>query len=218
MKATRQHFGIIPDGGRRWSKREMRSLTDAYCECVSRIVKLAEMARLAGYDEVSVYCLSAANLERSEEEVAAVFDIMRAALHRFEPLVKPDRFQALRVIGETQRLPSDLRQRLQRLEEISTEPAGSRLNLLFAYDPWAELQRAHRRAGERPLQYSDFDVESPLHVVFRSGSGVLLSGFLPFQSQYAHLIVSERLFNDFSDDDFRAVLEGADRLDHLTGC
>ena len=217
MNATHRHFGIIPDGARRWSKREGRSLKDAYCECVARIVKLAEMALLAGYDEVSVYCLSAANLQRSAQEVAAVFDTMRAALHLLEPLVQADRFQALRVIGETECLPADLQQRLLRLEERSTSPAGPRLNLLFAYDAWAELQRAHQRAGERPLQCADFDVQSPLQVVFRSASGVLLSGFLPFQSQYAHLLVSEQLFNDLSDDDLRAVLQRAERLDHWMG-
>ena len=217
MSTGHKHFGIIPDGGRRWSKREGRSLAEGYSYCVSRILQLADMAYHAGYQEVSVYCLSLANLDRPAAEVSAVLDTMRTSLHLFEGLLGGDIFQRIRVVGETDRLPLDVRRRLERLEALSGDPAGATINLLVAYDAAAELQRAHQRAHGEQLGLSHFDVTAPVQVIFRSAKGVLLSGFLPFQSQYAHLVVSDKLFNDLSDDDLHAVFADAVQLDHFIG-
>jgi undecaprenyl diphosphate synthase len=217
MSATHKHFGIIPDGARRWSTREGQGLAEGYCYCVSRILELADMAYHAGYQEVSIYCLSLANLERSASEVRAVFDTMRTSLHLFEALIGGDTFQRIRVVGETDRLPGDVRERLERLEALGCDSAVPTINLLIAYDAATELERAHQRAYGEQLALSHFDVTTPVQVIFRSGKGVLLSGFLPFQSQYAHLVVSDKLFNDLTEDDMREVFEESEQLDHWFG-
>ena len=217
MSATHKHFGIIPDGARRWSTREGQGLAEGYGYCVSRILELADMAYHAGYHEVSIYCLSLANLERPAQEVSAVFDTMRTSLHLFEALIGGDTFQRIRVVGETDRLPEDVRERLERLEALSGDPAVPTINLLIAYDAAAELQRAHQRAHGEHLGLAHFDVTTPIQVIFRSAKGVLLSGFLPFQSQYAHLVVSDKLFNDLTEGDMQEVFEGAEQLDHWFG-
>ena len=63
---------------------------------------------------------------------------------------------------------------------------------------------------------SHFDLPTPLQVIFAQ-RGTLLSGFLPFQSQYAHLVVSDKLFNDLSADDMRAAFGASAELDHWYG-
>ncbi len=217
MSETHKHFGIIPDGARRWSRREGQSPAEGYYYCVSRILELADMAYHAGYQEVSIYCLSLDNLERPAHEVRAVFDTMRMSLHLFEGLIGGDTFKRIRVVGETDQLPEDVRERLERLEALSVDTSVSTINLLIAYDAATELQRAHQRAHGDQLGLAHFDVTTPIQVIFRSAKGVLLSGFLPFQSQYAQLIVSDKLFNDLTEGDMREVFEDAEQLDHWFG-
>ena len=189
MSTEHRHFGIIPDGGRRWAKREGRSLIDAYSCSVSRILELAHMAYDAAYDEVSVYCLSLANLDRPKAEVDAVLETLRACLHQVEDFAAGDTFQYVRVIGELERLPGDLQ---QRFAEMSRDRSGPALNLLVAYDARLELHRAQQRAGSTPVELHHFDVQTPLQVIFRSAQGNLLSGFLPFQSPTAVLTAAAR--------------------------
>jgi undecaprenyl diphosphate synthase len=212
-----KHFGIIPDGGRRWSQREGKPLQEGYAYCVTRILQLAEMAYHSGYQEVSIYCLSLANLERAAHEVNAVLDTMRSSLHLFESLIGGATFQRVRVIGELDCLPDDVRQRLERLNSLASEQAGPTINLLIAYDAAAELQRAHQRAHGQQIDLSHMDVKTPIQLIFRSAKGVLLSGFLPFQSQYAHLVVSDKLFNDLTQDDMLELFKNAEQLDYWFG-
>lgn len=214
MNTQHGHFGIIPDGGRRWARREGKSLMEAYSTSVPRILELATMAYHCGFNEVSVYCLSLSNLERPQAEVEAVFDTFRGCLHLVEDFIGGNTFKNVRVVGEIDRLPKDLQERMSALKRDSIGPV---LNLLVAYDSWAELRRAQQRAVGAPVELQHFDVKTPLQVIFRTAEGTLLSGFLPFQSQYAHLIVSDRLFNDLSIEDMRRALEASDHLDHWFG-
>ena len=178
MSAQHRHFGIIPDGGRRWAKREGRSLVEAYSSSVARILELARMAYQAGYHEVSVYCLSLANLDRPAAEVDAVFDTMRACLHQVEAFAAGDSNVDIRAIGETERLPEDLQQRFAAMSRSSGGPA---LNLLVAYDSGLELQRAQQRAGNTPIDLSHFDLPTPLQVIFRSRGVPCSADSFPFK-------------------------------------
>jgi len=209
------HLGIIPDGGRRWARRQGVSLREAYETTFEKLGSAIELAFAAQFDELSIYLLSKGNLARPADDLDALY----AALPRLDQILT-DALNAgvcrgVHVAGRPEQLPiAGVFSRCTNL--VPDRPLGPSLNLLLAYDAIDELNAAFRTGG--PDTWRDFLwVRSPLDAVIRTGGAPLFSGFLPLQSQYAHLLVVEELFNDVDDRALEALIVRARSVEHRFG-
>ena len=81
------------------------------------------------------------------------------------------------------------------LEATMTGP-DFRINLLAAYDAEDELRSAYRRAQAQECDINDAFEIGRVDMVIRTTAEPLLSGFLPYQSQYAQLLFLDTPLND----------------------
>ncbi len=222
MTRAPRHVGIIPDGTRRWSRRHEVPLAEGYLRAMGNLAHLVDALYARGVAIVSVYLLSRRNLARPAEELDAVFRAERHLCEHLLPPVLEDHGVRVSAVGDPSLVPRGFRRALSRLtgpgagDGAPPRPASGRtLNLLVAYDAWEELRspRTARGADGRPV----LGVREDVDLVIRTGGGTLLSGFLPLQSQYAHLHTFDRLFNDLTPADLAAALAAFARHERLQG-
>lgn len=193
------HVGLIPDGLRRWANAHGASLADAYLRGAEKVAELLLALQRNDVQTVSVYNLSRANLARPDDQLEAVY----AASTHFLTTLVPDNFDpaacSLRLYGDRNLLPSQFIAAAEKAESTMTGD-GFRINLLAAYDAGDELHAAYSRAQREHCDISDaFDI-GEVDLVIRTTPEPLLSGFLPFQSQYAQLLFLTTPLNDLDGD------------------
>jgi undecaprenyl diphosphate synthase len=204
MSAVPRHVGVIPDGTRRWSRNRGVPLTEGYPQAMENLARVVDVLYSAGVSVLSLYLLSLRNLTRPRAELRAVFEAETYFCTRLLPPVLARHGARVSAVGELSRIPPDYRRALRALDDPAVD-TDRRLYLLVAYDAWEELRAASVHAAPQELP-GRLGVREDVDLVLRTGGGNLLSGFLPLQSQYAHIHTVETLFNDLTPSDVRSAL------------
>lgn len=216
MSGAPAHVGLIPDGLRRWAAADGASLHQAYQRGAEKVTELLLALQRNGVQTVSVYNLSRANLARPDDQLEAIY---AASLYFLSTLV-PDNFDAavcsFALHGDRSLLPDKYVAAARGLESTMTGDEF-RINLLAAYDARDELRAACLRAQRDHSDIADaFDI-GEVDLVIRTTPEPLLSGFLPFQTQYAQLLFLTTPLNDLDARDIDQAIAGYRRLPQLRG-
>jgi undecaprenyl diphosphate synthase len=191
-------------------------LSAAYLRGAEKVVEILLALQRNDVRTVSVYNLSRANLGRRDDELDAVYS---ASLHFLTTLI-PQHFDgsacSVRLHGDRTALPAEYVEAADRLEATMTGEEF-RINVLAAYDAADELRAAHRRAEREGCDISAAFEIGEVDLVIRTTPEPLLSGFLPFQSQYAQLIFLTTPLNDLSGSRIDDIVADYRRLPRLRG-
>ncbi len=203
-----RHVAIIMDGNGRWAKSHLLPRSLGHKKGMERMIGLMEHAFEIGVDYITVYALSTENLKRPKEEVEGLFRLIK---ERFMECVRRvcDKGVRLRVLGDLNLLPEDVRAVLLDAEKQTAQYEGKGIQMALGYGARDEIVNAVNRAialGEKVDEESfarllyTADVPDP-DLVIRTGKEVRLSNFLLYQSAYAELYFSDKMFPEFSDKD-----------------
>jgi undecaprenyl diphosphate synthase len=217
------HVGVIMDGNGRWAERRGKPRRFGHRAGAAAVRRTVETAPRLGVETLTLYAFSCDNWSRPAPEVEALMSL-------FEDYLGRERKRALReglrvsVIGRRDRLRPSLLDAIAATEAITA--GGRTLHLRLAVDysgREAILAAAARQPWGKPLDRRAFErslheaVHSPLEVpeldlVIRTGGEKRLSDFLLWESAYAELYFTDRLWPDFSVDDLeQAVADFARR-------
>lgn len=205
------HLGIIPDGNRRFcaeSGIKQSELTGVLTEIakgfLTDIIALwsgaadpalaAELAPLADVERVTVFLLSANNVDKrsdmSKEIALKMIDLLVSGVGGTDSLsILIGKALAcfggevsVSVVGDRSLLPLDVEHKLTQMQR---ECKGARyfLTLAVGYDGDKDLDGNLSR-----------DDVPPMDAVFRSGREKRLSGFFPRQTMHSELIFSDKLW------------------------
>lgn len=181
---------------------------------LSRMIALMERAYDLGVEYVTVYALSTENLNRPQEELEGLYNLIRT---RFIDGMRRicDKGIRLRVIGEIGLLPEDVQEIVRKAEADTACYQGRGVNVALAYGSRAEIVRAANEAiaaGEALTEESlskrlyTADIPDP-DLIIRTGKEKRLSNFLLYQGAYAELYFSDKMFPEFSDEDLETAFE-----------
>jgi undecaprenyl diphosphate synthase len=206
------HVGILMDGNGRWGERRNLGRSAGHRAGVEAIRRVVEAAIGQRVGTLTLYGFSSDNWGRPRAEVDAIFALMRSFVD-----AEIERFIAtgirLSVIGRRDRLPDGLAEAFARAEALSA--AGSTLHLRIAVDYSGRdaILAAARRAGGREQSREEFsilvagdDSLPPVDLIIRAGGERRLSDFLLWESAYAELWFTDRLWPDFGGDDLAEAL------------
>ena len=217
------HVGVIMDGNGRWAERRGLPRRFGHRAGAAAVRRAVENAPRLGIGTLTLYAFSCDNWQRPAPEVDALMTL-------FEDYLGRERKRALReglrvsVIGRRDRLRPSLLDAIAATE--ATTAGGRTLHLRLAVDysgREAILAAASRQAWGKPLDRHAFErslqeaIHSPLEVpeldlVIRTGGEKRLSDFLLWESAYAELYFTDRLWPDFSVEDLeQAVADFARR-------
>ncbi len=211
---------IIMDGNGRWARA--RGLTriqghDAGAKIVRSIV--TEAARL-GLEVLTMFSFSIENWRRPADEVNALMHLYAEYLVRERPTVMAHNVR-LRHLGRREGLPANVLKELDESVSVSAGNTGMVLCLALNYGARTEITDAVRHlaaqaaAGKLAPEAVDeavisaaldtADLADP-DLVIRTSGELRLSNFLLWQVSYAEFYVTDVLWPDFTEEEFRKAL------------
>jgi undecaprenyl diphosphate synthase len=220
--STSIHVAVIMDGNGRWAVRRGLPRSAGHHAGADAIRRVVETAPELGIGTLSLFAFSSDNWARPAEEV----QILMALFGRFlrdeaGPLRAHD--VRLSVIGRRDRLPPEVVAAIAAAEALTAR--GARLHLRVAIDyssRYAILEAA--RLGRRDDATRErfavrlgeiHGVPAPdVDLLIRTGGEQRLSDFLLWESAYAELFFTARMWPDFRGDDLAAAVaefRGRDR-------
>ena len=201
-----RHVAIIMDGNGRWAEARGLSRVAGHREGSESVRAVTREARSLGVEALTLYAFSAQNWARPSEEVAALMQLLAEFLDSERAEIMDNAIR-LGAIGELERLPSFVRERLDRLARESAQNRGMALTLALSYDARQEIVQAARRAVEeapgRALSPDDLEARlwtaglPPLDLLVRTSGERRISNFLLWQCAYAELAFCDVLWPDF---------------------
>jgi len=218
------HVGIIMDGNGRWATRRRLPRLCGHEAGVEAVRRVVEAAPKQGIGTLTLYAFSSDNWRRPKAEVSALMGLLRSYLaEEIECLVRNG--VRLTVIGRRDRLPDGLSAGIVRAEAATA--CGDLLHVRVAIDYSARdaiLSAAARvteaadltRAGFSRLVTGEAGLRD-VDLIIRTSGEKRLSDFLLWESAYAELHFTERMWPDFEADDLAAALASFNRRERRFG-
>jgi undecaprenyl diphosphate synthase len=218
------HVGIIMDGNGRWATRRNLSRLRGHEAGVEAIRRVMEAAPRQGIATLTLYAFSSDNWRRPKAEVAALMALLRLYLaDETASLVRNG--VRLTVIGRRDRLPEGLAAAIGRAEAATA--GGTALHLRIAIDYSARdaiLRAAAQLAGTGDLTRESFarlvtgePALRDVDLIIRTSGEKRLSDFLLWESAYAELHFTERMWPDFGAEDLAEALRSFHRRERRFG-
>jgi undecaprenyl diphosphate synthase len=205
------HVAIIMDGNGRWAKGRGLPRIAGHREGIRSVRDAVTLSREVGIRVLTMYAFSAENWGRPEFEVNTLMTFLEEYLRReLKTLMENDiRF---RTIGQTSRLPSSVRQWIDRVEQETAANRSMTLNIALSYGGRTEILDAVRGIAldvqEGRIAVDDLD-ESLFRrylytaalpdpdLMIRTSGEARISNFLLYQMAYTELYFTKTLWPDF---------------------
>jgi undecaprenyl diphosphate synthase len=222
--SSKLHVGIIMDGNGRWATRRRLPRLRGHEAGVEAVRRVVEAAPKQGIGTLTLYAFSSDNWRRPKAEVAALMGLLRFYLgDETESLVRNG--VRLTAIGRRDRLPHGLSAGIERAETATA--GGDVLHLRVAIDYSARdaiLNAAARvtelgdltRAGFSRLVTGEAGLRD-VDLIIRTSGEKRLSDFLLWESAYAELHFTERMWPDFEAEDLAEALASFGRRERRFG-
>lgn len=215
-----QHIAIIMDGNGRWAQQRGMERSQGHQAGAANVRKLVENALKLGVKYLTLYTFSTENWNRPIAEVAALMTLLFESVEE-EIFVKNN--VAFRIIGDLDKLPENVRQRLDACVERTAGNDTMTLVLALSYSSKWEITEAVRSIASKvkngelsPEAIDEKMISGELATNFmpdpdlliRTGKEQRLSNFLLWQAAYSEFYFTEVLWPDFDKEElYKAVYE-----------
>lgn len=210
-----RHVGIIMDGNGRWAEARGKPRTEGHLEGVKAAKRVVAAASEAGLAFLSLYAFSTENWTRAQEEVSYLMKLIGLYLKKEYDFYRKNRIRILHS-GDLERLPREIAREIDDVTRDTAGYDGLIVNLSINYGGRDEIIRAFRRrlanGSAEPLteetfrHYLDHPELPDPDLIIRSANELRLSNFLLWESAYAELYFSPKLWPDWDGSDLRAAL------------
>jgi undecaprenyl diphosphate synthase len=225
MKKRGLHLGIIPDGSRRWGRKNSKPpLWDGKesGEKVREIV-LHVLENYPEITEVTIWAMSTENFKRNRADKKRVFSLVEDGLRRLlseeEERMQKERVRIKFFGSRLEEIPESLKNLIKKSTEETKNYKRSKLNVALGYGGKFEIflaalslaKKLNDMSMLKNISEKVFEkflmVPKPLDLVIRTGGEKRLSGFMLYQAEYAELFFVDTLWPDFTTEDFDSIME-----------
>ncbi len=205
-----RHLAVIMDGNGRWAERRKRPRAIGHRAGARAVNVCIDFCLEQGIGALTLFAFSSENWGRPEDEVGALMKLFLNALDR-EVGELDRRGVRIRFIGERERFPAPIRQRMQAAEDSTAGNARLHLVVAASYGGRQDITRAARElaadvaAGRlRPEDINEASLGArialadlpPPDLFIRTGGDHRISNFLLWQLAYTELWFTEQLWPD----------------------
>jgi undecaprenyl diphosphate synthase len=190
------HTAIIMDGNGRWAAQHGKLRLEGHRAGAETLRSIVEAAPRLNIGVLTVYAFSADNWKRPREEVDALMFLLACYLEKESSRLR-DAGVRTSVIGRRDRLPAPLLAAIDLAESRTRHCELLHFRLAIDYSARAAILEAAKNELQSSL---------PVDLLIRTGGEQRLSDFLLWESAYAELIFSKRMWPDFTPADLRAAV------------
>lgn len=215
-----QHIAIIMDGNGRWAAEKGQQRSYGHQAGVESVRRITSACTRLGVKYLTLYTFSTENWNRPQNEVAALMGLVLSSLEDEIFMKNNVRF---RVIGDLQRLPKDVQEKLKQTEEHTKNNTTMTMVVALSYSSRWEIVNAVRKIAtaiktgtlskdditeERMNQYMETAFMPDPDLLIRTGGELRISNFLLWQIAYSELYFCSTYWPDFSEKDLqRAIID-----------
>lgn len=213
VRAVPESVAIIMDGNGRWARRRRLPTAAGHRAGAKALRRVVRAAGDMGVRDLTVFSFSTENWSRPQDEVEDLMVLFSELIDREVPDLDAEGV-SIRFIGRLDQLGDELRAKIDEAEARTARHERMRLFIAMNYGGRAEIVDAARRfaveaAPDAPdEEFGRFmyapDLRDP-ELIIRTSGEQRLSNFLLWQSAYAELVFSDRLWPDFGPDDLQAA-------------
>ncbi len=207
---TPAHVAIIMDGNGRWAKKRLLPRAEGHRQGVEALNRVVESAVQLGIKRLTVFAFSSENWARPAPEVAMLMKLFAQALHRWcEPLAKAG--VRLRVIGDKTAFSDSVKEAIEASERATANGSNMELVIAANYGGRWDVCQATQQVIDTgldvtPENLSKYMTVPDVDLLIRTGGECRISNFLLWQSAYAEIYFTERLWPDFAAGDLEDAL------------
>ena len=208
------HIAIIMDGNGRWAKQQGQPRSLGHQAGAETVHIIAEEAAKLGVKYLTLYTFSTENWNRPVDEVNALMALLMESIEE-EIFMKNN--ISFRIIGDVEKLPAEVFNRMSQCIERTSKNTGMGLVLALSYSSKWEITNAVKKIsakvkeGELTIDdITDEEIEKHLCTEFmpapdlliRTGGEVRLSNYLLWQCAYSELYFCDTFWPDFKEEEF----------------
>lgn len=213
-----QHVAIIMDGNGRWAKQRGYGRSYGHQVGAETVHVIAEEAATLGIKYLTLYTFSTENWNRPSDEVAALMGLLFDSIEE-ETFMKNN--ISFRIVGDINKLPVNVQERLNACIEHTAQNTGMRLVLALSYSSRWEITEATRQIatlveqGKLNVDQIDSDLLAQHlttnfmpdpDLLIRTGGEVRLSNYLLWQCAYSELYFCDTYWPDFREEAFQKAI------------
>jgi undecaprenyl diphosphate synthase len=215
------HVAIIMDGNGRWAKKRLLNRVKGHEKGSDTVRKVVRTCRELGIRYLTLYAFSTENWQRPKSEVEALMTLLKRFLksEKSEMLENDIR---LRVIGQVDRLPADVRIAVEETMAATRGNRGMDLILALSYGGRTEIVDMVRAVADKvsqgridPKAINAETIADHLYtreipdpdILIRTSGEMRISNFLLWQIAYAEIFITPTLWPDFSKDELLQILK-----------
>jgi len=222
------HVALIVDGNRRWAdEHKLASRSEGHVKGMEALRVVIDTLRKRGVSIATAWVFSTENWKRSPEEVDKLMSLFRRYLKEESLRFVKERIR-YRVLGDKSRFDAELRSLMDELEEKTKGFDGFTFNMAVNYGGRDELVRAVKKIiadGRKPDEidkelissYLDTAGQPDPDLIIRTSGERRLSGFMPWQQEYAEFYFAPWHFPDFDEEKVDLVLADYAKRDRRKG-
>jgi tritrans,polycis-undecaprenyl-diphosphate synthase [geranylgeranyl-diphosphate specific] len=205
------HIAVILDGNRRWATQHNLKPWEGHKHGAETFDKFLDWCLELNVPKVSAYVLSMENLNRPKRELLEILHLLKMELDKLENEKAPkiEKYEIkIRFCGDFSRLPNSLVAIMKRIMKNTEKYNKKLLNILIAYGGRYELtnviKNLVKKALKKRIKITEKTIEENLLIsgdvdlVIRTGGMSRLSNFMPWQTTYSELYITDTLWPDFS--------------------
>mgnify|MGYP003309523938 CR=1 FL=1 len=207
-----QHIAIIMDGNGRWAQARGKRRGEGHIAGASALHDTMMHAAKLGVKYVTVYAFSTENWTRPDEEVNG---LMALLFEKLDLGIFMDNDIRFCVIGDTDRLPEKVRERMNYCISQSANNQRGTLTVALSYSAKWELTRATKQIATMVQEgnltveeITDKTIDGALctsympdpDLLIRTGGETRLSNYLLWQCAYTELYFCDTHWPDFDEE------------------
>ena len=209
------HIALILDGNRRWAKKNLSIPKSGHWRGADAVENLLDWCEEFDIKIITLYALSAENLNRNDEELTYLYELIKNRLEKLydDPRIHRNKMR-VKAMGRIELLPQEIKNVLKKLDDATKDYKNHFLNIAIAYGGQDELVDAVKKIGSKikqgNLDINEIDkreIESNLYtshlpqsspdMILRTSGEKRLSGFLMWQSAYSELVFMDIFWPEF---------------------
>ena len=226
-----KNIAIIMDGNGRWAKSNKLQITQGHEKGVGVVKDIVEECVTQNIDTLTVYAFSSENWSRPKKEINGIKTLIIKAISDQVPELIDQRVK-LNFFGDLEDFGSKIIDKISKAQKDTflTSPSLE-LNVALGYGGRSDIIQTSKilakKVQDKEINIKDIneDIFSQLSLVpvdnidlvIRTGGDKRLSNFLLFQIAYAEIMFIEKLWPDFTKDDFINCLESFKNVERRFG-
>ena len=215
------HVAIIMDGNGRWAKSRGLPRTMGHKAGVNALREAVRNAADFGISYLTLYAFSSENWSRPASEVSDLMGLLKLFIRRDLAELHHANVR-VRIIGEREGLPADIRRLLDDSEKLTQNNSKLTLVIAFNYGSRDEIVRAAKKlcqdvaegrvtvdlidAGAFAARLDTAGMPEP-ELLIRTSGEMRLSNFLLWQTAYTEFVFLPCLWPDFDREQFADAIE-----------